>query len=150
MWLFCISNWKCNIFHCFYTFLNFVTLKLLFFTVLVWCNACVLFYFICFICSGFKSLTSGLLHQSKYMEVRLFHQISSVVSVTVCVLGGFWSCVSLCCPMMDWWPVYVLLSLLPTDNWDRGQLLNQPVTINAANAIDVNFFEQYSGSFKSA
>jgi len=60
---------------------------------------------------------SGFLPPSKNMHVRLIG-VSKIVLRSVC---GCLSRLSLCDPVMDWWPVQGVPRLSPDDRWDRLQ-----------------------------
>ncbi|MED6292097.1 hypothetical protein CHARACLAT_030236 [Characodon lateralis] len=55
---------------------------------------------------------SSFLPQSKNMTVRLI----GFSKLNECVHGCL-SCVSLCCPVMDWRPVQCVSSLSPVEHW---------------------------------
>ncbi|MEQ2244972.1 hypothetical protein ILYODFUR_022712 [Ilyodon furcidens] len=59
---------------------------------------------------------SGFLPQSKNMTVRLIGLSKLPIGVNECVHGCL-SCMSLCCPAMDWRPVQGVHRLLPVDCW---------------------------------
>ncbi|MED6295250.1 hypothetical protein CHARACLAT_029711 [Characodon lateralis] len=59
---------------------------------------------------------SGFLPQSKNMTVRLIGLSKLPLDVNECVHGCL-SCMSLCCPAMDWQPVQGVPCLSPVDCW---------------------------------
>jgi len=65
----------------------------------------------------------GFLPLSKSMHVRLIDVSKLTPEESV---HGYWSCLSLCGPVMDWRPVRGVPCLLPSDSWDRLQLPCDP------------------------
>ncbi|MEQ2193134.1 hypothetical protein XENOCAPTIV_024428 [Xenoophorus captivus] len=57
---------------------------------------------------------SGFLPQAKNMTVRLIGLSKLPLGMNGCMYGCL-SCVSLCCPVMDWRPVQGVPCLLPID-----------------------------------